>query len=69
MKKTYVYPFRSAKYNKTIYFDLPVNLREEIGLPPTSLNALFSMQIVFVTFIRKSPEPNFRWQRTHDIFV
>ena len=59
---------RSAKYNEIIYFVLSVKLREEIGLPKTPQNALFSMQIVFCTFLRKNVEPNFKWQHTLVIF-
>ena len=33
------------------------------------LSALFSMQIVFFTFLRKSQEPNFHLQHTLDIFL
>ena len=43
----------SVKYNEMIYFVLSVKLIEEIGLLKTPLNALFSMQIVFYSFLRK----------------
>ena len=59
---------RSAKCNESIYFVLSVKLRQEIALPQTLLNALFSMQIIFITFFRKSIERNFQWQHTFVIF-
>ena len=67
-KKVYVYTLRNAEYNGIIYFVQSVNLRKEIGLPQTQLNALFYMQIVFFAFLRISLEPNFQWQNTLVIF-
>ena len=64
----YVYYLRSAKYNEIIYFVLSVKLWDEIGLPQTLLNALFSLQIFFIYFLRKSLQLNFQWQHPLVIF-
>ena len=41
-----------AKCNEINYFVLSVKLREELCLPQTPLNTLFSMKIVFFMFLR-----------------
>ena len=52
-----------AKYNEIVYFVLYVKLEEETGLPQTPLNSLFSVQIIFIMFLRKSLELNFCQQQ------
>ena len=58
----------SCPKQSSVKFSISVKLREEKGLPQTKLNARFSMQIVFFTFLKKRLEPNFQWQHALVIF-